>query len=476
MSASDMRAALAAPSTPGAAPRRPGSLVVIGGGVGGYTAAIRAARSGMSVTLVEAVELGGTCLNVGCIPTKSLLHQAHMFRHAQAWGVAGKGADKLRVDYGAVSARKSQVVRQLVGGVRTLVDRNGIRLIQGTAEFVDARTLLIRETGERITGDHFVIATGSEPVVPRRPGLDGEGVVTSDGALAWTSLPQRILVLGGGVIGVEFAQVFSDFDSEVLIVEQRDALLPQEEPELVRVLQQQLTSGGVKLRLGCRLESVRRTGNGLEATVVDGNGRSAHAADAVLVAIGRRPRLTGLEKLGLELESGAVATDDYCRTSIPNIYAVGDVRGRPLLAHKAAAEAECAIVHLLGHGRPISASVIPRAVYTSPELAVVGLIETEARARFGSVKVGRFPFSASGKALAMGDATGFVKVIASAVHDQVLGVSMVGPDVTNLLGEARLAVPDGREPVRHLRPAGRLATDHRGQPGRCSHRSDAYPR
>lgn len=394
----------------------------------------------MSVTLIELGELGGTCLNVGCIPTKSLLHQAHSFRAAEDSRIFGVDPNRLRVDFEAVSAKKSQVVRQLVEGVRTLVDRNGIRLVRGTAEFVDSAAVRVRESQELIRGDYFVIATGSEPVMPRLEGLDCAGVVTSDGALSWTALPKRILILGGGVIGVEFAQIFSDFGSEVTVVEQQRALLAQEDPEVVKVLQQALTSGGVKVQLGCSLERVRHQGAGLEASLLAGSERLTHACDAILVAVGRNPRLTGLENLDLKLDRGAVATDDFCRTSIRNIYAVGDARGGALLAHKASAEAECAIAHVLGNGRPISASVIPRAVYTNPELAVVGMTEAEARAEFGTVKVGRFPFSASGKALSMGDARGFVKVIASAVHDQVLGVSMVGPDVTNLLGEATLAV------------------------------------
>lgn len=416
------------------------SLVVIGGGVGGYTAAIRAAREGMAVTLVECGELGGTCLNVGCIPTKSLLHQAHLFRGAEAWRLYGLDPKQLRVDYAAVAAKKSQVVQQLVQGVRSLVQRNRIRLVQGTAEFVDAHTLRIRESGDTVRGERFVVATGSEPIVPRLPGVDLPGVVTSDGALAWTTLPRRVLVVGGGVIGVEFAQIFSDFGCEVTVVEQQDGLLLQEDPDIVRVLHQQLVAGGVTFRLNATVEGLCQDGAQLQATLAGKGARTTLGVDAVLVAVGRRPRLTGLSRLELRMDKGALATDDFCRTSLSHVYAVGDVRGGPLLAHKASAEAECAVAHMLGGQRPISASVIPRAVYTSPELAAVGLTEAEARSQAGGIKVGRFPFSASGKALSMGETQGLVKVVADAATEQILGISMVGPDVTNLLGEATLAV------------------------------------
>ena len=388
----------------------PGSVVVIGGGVGGYTAAIRAAREGMAVTLVESAELGGTCLNVGCIPTKSLLHQAHLFRRAEAWRMYGLDPRQLRVDYAAVAAQKDRTVQQLVQGVQTLVKKNRIRLLRGTAEFVDERTVSVRSGGERVRGDRFVIATGSEAVLPRLPGIELPGVVTSDGALAWTELPRRILVIGGGVIGLEFAQVFSDFGSEVTIVEQQQALLMQEDPELVGVLQKQLLQGGVALHLAATVERLSADGARLQASVTAANGRTTLAADAVLVAVGRRPRTQGLglERLGLRIAHGAVATDAFCRTSLPHVYAVGDVRGGPLLAHKASAEAECAVAHMLGEARPIDAIVIPRAVYTAPELAVVGLTEAEARRAIGRIKVGRFPFAASGKALTMGETQGRV--------------------------------------------------------------------
>lgn len=420
----------------------PPDLLVIGGGVGGYTAAIRAAREGMSVTLIEGAELGGTCLNLGCIPTKSLLHQAHLYREAATWRAFGLEPGMLRLDFRAVAARKDQVVDQLTKGVQTLVRKNRIELIQGMAEFVDARTVRVRESGALVHAQRVLIATGSQPVLPPIPGMGLPGVVTSDGALAMTGLPGSVLIIGGGVIGVEFAQIFSDFGSQVTVVEQLGGLLLQEDEEIVQVLHKRLVDGGVTLHLQTRVTDIREAGGQLEVSLSGAGGLRTLAVDTVLVAVGRRPCVQGLglERIGVRLDQAAIATDEFCRSSLPHVYAVGDVRGGPLLAQKAAADAECAVAHMLGHARSTVASVIPRAVYTWPEIASVGMTEAEARSTHAEVKVGRFPFSANGKALTMGQGQGLVKLVADAATDQILGIAMVGPDVTSLLGEATLAV------------------------------------
>ncbi len=415
------------------------SLLVIGGGVGGYTAAIRAAREGLSVTLVERGELGGTCLNEGCIPTKSLLHQAHAFKALQSAHAFGINADSVRLDYQMVDVEKRRVVSQLVGGVRTLIKRNGIEWIQGSAEFIDARTVGVRETGARLSADHIVIATGSRPVLPPIPGMDLPGVMDSAGALALTQLPASVLILGGGVIGVEFAQIFSRFGVTVTLVEQQERMLAQEDPELVEVLQRQLAADTVQCHFNVSIVRVEQMGTQLVATLADGR---RLAAEKVLVATGRRPCTEGLglDRIGLQLDAGAIVTNEHGQTSIAHIYAVGDVQGGQLLAHKATAQAEAAVAHLRGHGRGTAGLAIANAVYTSPEIASVGLSEAQARQRHATVKVGRFPFNANGRALAMKSGQGFVKVIADADTDQILGISMVGPEVTQLLGEATLAV------------------------------------
>ncbi len=417
-------------------------LVVIGGGVGGYTAAIRAARDGLDVTLVESGELGGTCLNVGCIPTKSLLHQAQVFREAGTLGHFGIDPAGLTVALGAVMGKKNEAVNKLVGGVNTLVRRNRITLVKGSAEFTGPRTLRIRETGATLAADVVVIASGSEPVVPPIPGVDLEGVVTSDGALAISVLPRHVLIIGGGVIGVEFAQIFSDFRVQVTVVEKLERLVAEEDAETAAVLQRCLARNGVDIVTGGTVLAIRRKGAELAVGFSTAAGAREVTVDMVLVAVGRRPRLRelALDKAGIMVHAGAIQTDDRCRTNVAQVYAVGDVRGGLLLAHKAAAEAECAVADITGHPTTMTGRAIPRAVYTTPEIAAVGLTESEARSTYPKLKVGRFPFSASGKAISTGHVEGFVKVMADGATDQVVGISMVGPDVTNLLGEATLAV------------------------------------
>lgn len=417
-------------------------LVVIGGGVGGYTAAIRAARDGLDVTLVERGELGGTCLNAGCIPTKSLLHQAQVFRQAGTLGHFGIDPARLTLAIGVVMGKKNEAVAKLVGGVNTLVRRNRITLVKGSAEFTGPRTLRIRETGAALVADVVVIASGSEPVLPPIPGVDLEGVVTSDGALAISVLPRQVLIVGGGVIGVEFAQIFSDFRVQVTVVEKLERLVAEEDAETTAVLQRCLVRNGVDIVTGGTVQAIRRKGAQLAVGFSTAAGAREVTVDMVLVAVGRKPRLgeLALDKAGIRVQGGAIQTDDRCRTNVAQVYAVGDVRGGLLLAHKAAAEAECAIADITGHPTTMTGRAIPRAVYTTPEIAAVGLTEAEARSTYPKLKVGRFPFSASGKAISTGHVEGFVKIVADGATDQVVGISMVGPDVTNLLGEATLAV------------------------------------
>lgn len=367
-------------------------LLVIGGGVGGYTAAIRAARSGLKVLLIEASELGGTCLNRGCIPTKSLLQQGHDFRRAQGMRAFGIQADSLLLNYALVRQRKDQVVAQLVQGVRSLVRKNNIELLTGMAELEDAHTARIRSTDQRVSFKRLLIATGSEPAGLTVPGVNLPGVINSDQALTLSELPASVLILGGGVVGLEFAQIYSDFGVPVTVAEARPALIAQEDPDIVAVLQQALAQQGVEFHLGALATSIQAHGQQLQVQLkIDGRANSL-AAHQVLVAVGRRPlsRGLGLERLGVKLQGQAVLIDEVCRTNLAHVYAVGDVCGGAMLAHRASAQAEVAVAHMLGQVRSQEALVIPRAVYTSPEIATVGLTETQARAQGLSLKVGRF--------------------------------------------------------------------------------------
>ncbi len=413
-------------------------LIVVGGGIGGYTAAIRAARNGIATTLVEKDALGGTCLNVGCIPTKSLLHNARAFRNRASSSVFRNGERECEPNLAHLMDQKEAAVSRLVRGVEALVKRNAITLVKGTAALNGPHSIRIVESGDVLEADVIVLATGSTPIRPPITGHDLPGVIFSDDAIALQILPKQVVIVGGGVIGVEFCQMFSDLGASVTIVELSDRILGGEHPELVDVLAE--TVQGFSIRTGCRVQGIVREVDGLAVRVEHAGAVQDLKSDLVLLAVGRKPNLIpGLETAGVVHSNGAIKVDQWQRTNVPSIYAVGDVCGGPLLAHKAAAEAEAAVAHLQGHGPSMYERAIPRAVYTSPEVASVGLSESEARAR-GPVRVGRFPFASNGKALVSGHAEGLVKVVADAEHEQILGVHMVGPEVTNLLGEATLAV------------------------------------
>jgi dihydrolipoamide dehydrogenase len=298
-------------------------------------------------------------------------------------------------------------------------------------------------SGRVVAGDFVVIATGSKPILPPVPGIDLPGVMTSDDAVAMTTLPKSVTIVGGGVIGVEFAQVFANLGTKATIIELAGRLLGEEDAEAADVLAGTLKRQGVDIRLNHRLAGITTTKGGLAVKAQSQGGETSTIdSETILVAIGRRPDAQALDpgKAGVACAAGAVVVDEWQRTSADGVYAVGDVCGGLLLAHKAGAEAETALAHMLGRrGASMSGRAIPRAVYTAPEIACVGLTEAQARER-GTIKVGRFPFSANGKAIVGGHAEGFVKVIADDAYEQILGVAMVGPDVTNLLGEATLAV------------------------------------
>lgn len=417
-------------------------IVVVGGGIGGYTAAIRAARHDFKVTLIEDKDIGGTCLNVGCIPTKSLLHNSAMIRalpHHLGLAAQDSSIEVPPSAFANLTQQKSATVERLVGGVQMLLRRNKIEHIQGRAEFTGPRSLRIVGADKTIKADIVVIATGSIVAIPPIPGTDIPSVIISDDAIALAERPSRLAILGGGVIGVEFAQIFANLGTEVTIVEIADRILPEEDREAADLMAKLLTARGVTIRTGVKAIKIDKHKNGA-ALVLEGGDRIE--ADKVLLATGRIPNTArlGLEKAGIRSDRGAIIVDDRMRTNVAGVYAVGDATGGPLLAHRAAAQAEGALADCLGHSvPPMSALAMPRAIYTQPEMASVGLTEEQAKAQ-GNIKVGRFPFAANGKALIGGEAEGFVKVIADARHEQILGIIMVGPDVTSLLGEATLAV------------------------------------
>jgi dihydrolipoamide dehydrogenase len=420
-------------------------IAIIGGGSAGYVGAIRAAQLGARVVLVEKEHLGGTCLNWGCIPSKALLDAANHYewlKHAQDFGIT---VGSLGYDYSVVQARKNRVVLQLRSGVESLVKSNGINLLRGVGSLVGPRRIQVRlENGatEEVTARALMIATGSVESRPPIPGLDLPGVFGSNQGLELTSIPESVIVAGGGPIGVEFATVFSAFGSQVTVVEMMPTLLPLEDAEIGRALAQQFQRRGIQVRTGSRLEQVREAaGGGLEAVISNANGSETLRAQKLMVALSRAPYTEGLglDRLGIELNRRQIKVDEKMQTNVPGVYAVGDVAGGGL-AHVAYAQGEVAVENALGHAATMDYRAIPSVTFSHPQVASVGLSEEKAQATGQTLKIGRYPFVANSKAVVMGETAGMVKVVAEAKYGQVLGVHMIGPEVTELISEAVLAV------------------------------------
>jgi len=420
------------------------NIVVIGGGPGGYVAAIRAAQLGAGVTLVEKDTLGGTCVNRGCIPTKALLESANILstiRNAANFGISVEGVS---VDFPAVNERKQAVVKRLVNGVNTLMRRNKITVINDTASLIDNKTVSITGQGNTVTADSIIIATGSAPATIPIKGADRPGVISSDDALTMEQFPRSIVIIGGGVIGLEFAQIMRRLGSEVTIVEMMPQLLPAEDTEIASKLENVLQKEGITIYTSATVTGISGAGDGKETVsfTTKGTNASECTAEKVLLAVGRRPYADGIgaDKLGLAMDKGGIVVNERMETGIPGVYAIGDVIGGLMLAHVAMDEGKCAVENAMGIDRLIDYRAAPRCVYTSPEVAGVGLTETEAREKYGDIKVGRCPLAASGKAVILNETSGMVKIITDARYGEILGVHIIGPHATELIAEAVLGI------------------------------------
>ena len=409
-------------------------VVVLGGGPGGYTAAIRAAQLGAKVFCVEQEpELGGTCLRVGCIPTKAWVQTAHALHEARdTFPKLGAIVGEPTLDFAAANAWKDGVVKQMTGGVAQLFKANGVEWVKGRGQFTGPNTLAV-EGGEEITFKGAIVATGSFPVRPPIPGLDSPRCVDSTGLLSQTEIPRRLVVLGGGIIGCEFASIFNRFGSEVTVIEMLPALIPQEDADAAKELAKALGKRGVALHLGKQCSAVEDSGSGL--VVRFGDGESVEA-DLMLVAVGRAALVDGigLEAASVQFERKGIATDDHRRTSAAHIYAVGDCAGHWQLAHTAFREGEVAAENACGHEAMVNARAVPRPIYTDPEIAGVGLTEAQAREQYGDdVAVGTFPWVANARAVMQAETTGWVKSIHETKYGELLGLVMVGPHVTDMI-------------------------------------------
>ncbi|MFB7642706.1 dihydrolipoyl dehydrogenase, partial [Peribacillus butanolivorans] len=410
------------------------------GGPAGYVAAITAAQQGKEVTLVVDGPLGGTCLNEGCMPTKSLLESADTYELVKNAGELGirLPSNSIEIDWEAVQKRKKAIVSTLVQGVHYLMKKNKIKVIQGRASLITNHQLRIENDNkyEEIEASKIIISTGSEPIpLPFAP-FDGKWIIHSGQAMSLPSIPTSLLIIGGGVIGCEFASIYSRMGTKVTIVEMGEKLLPGEDEDISAVLHKELESQGVIIRASTSVKDMNTNNKKVFLDKGDGSIDEVHA-DYVLVSIGRKPRVNGmdLERNGIDFSKHGISVNNQMQTSNSSIYACGDVIGGIQLAHVAFHEGRVAALNVCGHETKVNYRAIPRCIYTSPEIASVGLTETEARNKYGDIKVGEFPFPANGKALISNKQIGKVKVIVDPQFNEILGLSIVGPHATEIIGQ-----------------------------------------
>jgi len=425
-------------------------IAIIGAGPGGYVAAIRASQLGGKVAVIEKGELGGTCVNRGCIPTKALVASAQLFHSVKKAGEFGIKSGEVSVDFSVIAKRKERIVRQLVSGIGQLFKSYDVEVIKGKGKLTERiKDNLVeidveKDDGsiEKVMAKKLIIATGSVPAQIPGISIDGRDVITSDQALELEEVPPSLLIVGGGVIGVEFASIFNSLGSKVIIVELLPRIIPTEDEEISEQLKKLLLKSGIEVNTGVKVKEII-SDNGKKKVVIDTpEGREEKVAQKVLIATGRKPYTEGLglEKTGIGLEKGRILVNERMETNLPGIFAIGDVVGGVLLAHVASAEGIVASENAMGNQSKIDYRVIPNCIYSLPEVASVGLSEERAKEMGYEVAVGRFPFLANARATIMGERVGLVKIVADRKTDEILGVHIVGADATELIAEASVAI------------------------------------
>lgn len=419
------------------------TVTVIGGGPGGYVAAIRAAQLGADVTLVEKQHIGGTCLNEGCIPTKALLHSAEVFEEAKNGENIGV-ISKPKLDFSKVMDNKKAVVSRLVGGVNALLKANGVKVINGEGSFVDKKTIkVLTGSGEQeITSDKYIIAVGSVPAAVPIHGIDSPQCIDSTDVLSLESVPKSMIVIGGGVIGVEMATAYSTFGTKVTIVEMLPRLIMNMDGDMVEVAKKSIVNKGVDILTSTRVVSIEDKGDLASVNLEKDGVASTIQAEKVLVCIGRKPATGGLnmEIAGIDSERGAIKVNDHMETNIRDIYAVGDCIGGTMLAHVASVQGEVAAENAMGEDSRYDEKTNPACVYTQPEMASVGYNEENAKKEGIKYELGMFNLAGNGKSIIMNGGEGFVKIIAHSRSKKILGMQIVGPRATDLITEGALAV------------------------------------
>ena len=420
-------------------------VVIIGGGPGGYVSAIKAAHLGLKALLVEKDKLGGVCLNWGCIPTKALVSTAELLNHLQRAEEFGIQVKDYSIDFSAIMKRKDMITQRLSSGVGQLMKANQVRVIRGEGQIIEpGKVEIIGTTGEKeiIKTKNIIIATGSKVMRLPIPGIDSEGVITSDGALSLSELPSRMLIIGGGVVGIEFAGIFKALGVEVTVVEMLPRILLPIDEEIAFRLTQLLKRKGIEILTDSKVKEIKKNHQNLEVLISTADGEKKIETEKVLLSAGRVPELGNIDvqRLGIELNGKAIKVDKKMRTNIPGIYAVGDVVGKIMLAHVASREGIVAVENIAGKEVLMNYKVVPNCVFSMPEVASVGLTEEEARKEKNNIKVSKFPFMANGKALGMGETEGMVKIIADGDTLKLLGVHILGTHASDLIAEGTLAL------------------------------------
>jgi len=421
-------------------------LIVIGGGPGGYVAAIRASQSGMKTAIVEKAAMGGVCLNWGCIPTKALLKSAEQMaflNEASKWGF---GFEKLKFDFTNIIQRSRSIAEENSRGVDFLMKKNKVSVIRGTGTLTDPTTVAVndikgREFG-RLTAKHIIIATGGHARMIPGVKFDGKRIITSKEALLLKKPPRSMMIIGAGSIGVEFGYLYHTFGTDIKLVEMMPHILPAADSEISKTLQRILKKKGITIFSGTRVESIKKVKTKVTAKLSDRKGSKNISADCCLVAIGVQGNIAGLglEKIGVKLENSAITTDKFMRTNVAGIYAIGDVTGEPCLAHIASHEGIVCVDKIVGKKTPgMNYSNFPACTYCKPQVAGVGMTERQAEDKGYDIRVGKYPFTANGKARAIGETEGFVKVIFDSKYSELLGAHIIGPQATELIAEFGLA-------------------------------------
>jgi len=416
-------------------------LAIIGAGPGGYVAGIRAGQLGIKAVIIEKNYLGGVCLNVGCIPTKALLHASEIFLQLKNSSKMGIEISDLKLDIKKLNNWKNSIVDKLVSGIKFLLKNYNVEVIFGEAKFLDEKSLLVKtKNGDiKIVSKYVIIATGSRPAELENIKRDGNFIWNSDDAVSLKEIPKRLLIIGAGAVGLEFASIYSRLGSEVMVIEIANQILPGVDSECANILKRALEKQNIKISTNSKVIGYK--GNVFEIEI-DGKVENFEF-DKVLLAIGRKPNVENLnlEKLGISLnEKGFIKVNEKLQTNVENIYAIGDVIGQPLLAHKASKEGIIAVEIIAGIESKYDIKYIPSVVYTNPELASVGLSEEEAKRRGYKIKVGKFPISANGKALSMNITDGIAKIITNEENDEILGIHIVSPEASSLIAEGTLAM------------------------------------